>query len=68
MRTFELVSPFESAGDQGEAAQSPTLINSHNKMLSAQLYRYVAARDLYIEKDASINDEIERMRLSAYIE
>jgi len=26
---------------------------------------YVAARDLYIEKDASINDEIERMRLSA---
>jgi len=26
---------------------------------------YVASRDLYIEKDASINDEIERMRLSA---
>ncbi|MDR2517290.1 MAG: excinuclease ABC subunit B [Spirochaetaceae bacterium] len=26
---------------------------------------YVAARDLYIEKDASINDEIERMRLAA---
>ncbi len=26
---------------------------------------YVAARDLYIEKDASINDEIERLRLSA---
>ncbi|MDR2617782.1 MAG: excinuclease ABC subunit B [Treponema sp.] len=26
---------------------------------------YVAIRDLYIEKDASINDEIERMRLSA---
>ena len=26
---------------------------------------YVAKRDLYIEKDASINDEIERMRLSA---
>jgi len=26
---------------------------------------YVASRDLYIEKDASINDEIERFRLSA---
>ncbi|MDR2069264.1 MAG: excinuclease ABC subunit B [Spirochaetaceae bacterium] len=26
---------------------------------------YVASRDLYIEKDASINDEIERLRLSA---
>lgn len=26
---------------------------------------YVASRDLYIEKDASINDEIDRMRLSA---
>ncbi len=26
---------------------------------------YVAARDLYIEKDASINDEIERLRLKA---
>ena len=26
---------------------------------------YVASRDLYIEKDASINDEIDRLRLSA---
>ena len=26
---------------------------------------YVASRDLYIEKDSSINDEIERLRLSA---
>ena len=26
---------------------------------------YVPARDLYIEKDSSINDEIDRMRLSA---
>ena len=26
---------------------------------------YVASKDLYIEKDASINDEIDRMRLSA---
>ncbi|MDR2467787.1 MAG: excinuclease ABC subunit B [Spirochaetaceae bacterium] len=73
-----------------EVVQKPTLIISHNKTLSAQLYRefksffphnaveyyvsyydyyqpeaYVAARDLYIEKDASINSEIERLRLSA---
>ena len=73
-----------------ERVQRPTLIISHNKTLSAQLYRefkgffphnaveyfvsyydyyqpeaYVPARDLYIEKDASINDEIDRMRLSA---
>lgn len=73
-----------------ERVQRPTLIISHNKTLSAQLYRefknffpnnaveyfvsyydyyqpeaYVPARDLYIEKDASINDEIDRMRLRA---
>jgi excinuclease ABC subunit B len=73
-----------------EAVQRPTLIISHNKTLSAQLYRefksffpdnaveyfvsyydyyqpeaYVPARDLYIEKDASINDEIDQMRLAA---
>ena len=73
-----------------EAVQRPTLIISHNKTLSAQLYRefkdffphnaveyfvsyydyyqpeaYVPARDLYIEKDASINDEIDRLRLAA---
>jgi len=125
MRNFEVVSPFNPAGDQGEAiaaladginasdkyqtlqgvtgsgktftmakiieaVQMPTLIVSHNKTLAAQLYRefkgffpnnaveyfvsyydyyqpeaYVASRDLYIEKDASINAEIERMRLSA---
>jgi len=125
MRQFEVVSPFQPAGDQGEAisalaegirsgdkyqtlqgvtgsgktftmakiieaVQMPTLIVSHNKTLAAQLYRefkgffpnnaveyfvsyydyyqpeaYVASRDLYIEKDFSINDEIERMRLSA---
>jgi len=124
MRQFEVISPFQPAGDQGEAisalaegiragdkyqtlqgvtgsgktftmakiieaVQMPTLIVSHNKTLAAQLYRefkgffpnnaveyfvsyydyyqpeaYVASRDLYIEKDASINDEIERMRLS----
>ncbi|MDR2246619.1 MAG: excinuclease ABC subunit B [Treponema sp.] len=125
MRPFEVVSPFQPAGDQGEAIAAlsagiragdqfqtlqgvtgsgktftmakiieavgmPTLIISHNKTLAAQLYRefrgffphnaveyfvsyydyfqpeaYVASRDLYIEKDASINDEIERLRLSA---
>lgn len=73
-----------------EKVQKPTLVISHNKTLSAQLYRefkdffpnnaveyfvsyydyyqpeaYVAEKDLYIEKDASINDEIERMRLAA---
>jgi excinuclease ABC subunit B len=125
MRQFEVASPYQMAGDQGEAVaalvdgiragdkyqtlqgvtgsgktftmakiieavQMPTLIVSHNKTLAAQLYRefkgffphnaveyfvsyydyyqpeaYVVSRDLYIEKDASINDEIERMRLSA---
>lgn len=73
-----------------EKVQKPTLIISHNKTLSAQLYRefksffpnnaveyfvsyydyyqpeaYVPARDLYIEKDASINEEIDRLRLAA---
>ena len=73
-----------------EAVQRPTLIISHNKTLSAQLYRefktffpdnaveyfvsyydyyqpeaYVPARDLYIEKDASINKEIDKLRLAA---
>ncbi len=73
-----------------EAAQRPALVISHNKTLSAQLYRefkaffpenaveyfvsyydyyqpeaYVPTRDLYIEKDSSINEEIDRMRLSA---
>jgi excinuclease ABC subunit B len=125
MRQFEVVAPFQPAGDQGEAiaalaagikggdrfqvlqgvtgsgktftmakiieaVQMPTLIVSHNKTLAAQLFRefkgffpynaveyfvsyydyyqpeaYVPSRDLYIEKDASINDEIERLRLSA---
>ena len=125
MRPFEVVSPFEPSGDQGQAieklaegflrgdkyqtlkgvtgsgktftmakiiekVQRPTLILSHNKTLSAQLYRefksffpnnaveyfvsyydyyqpeaYVAARDLYIEKDCDINKEIDQLRLSA---
>ena len=125
MRKFEVVSPYQPSGDQGQAieklsagflrgdrfqtlkgvtgsgktftmakiiekVQRPTLIISHNKTLSAQLYRefksffphnaveyfvsyydyyqpeaYVPARDLYIEKDASINDEIDKLRLAA---
>ena len=73
-----------------EKVQRPTLIISHNKTLSAQLYRefkgffpnnaveyfvsyydyyqpeaYVPARDLYIEKDCAVNDEIDRLRLAA---
>lgn len=73
-----------------EAVQRPTLIISHNKTLSAQLFRefktffpenaveyfvsyydyyqpeaYVPARDLYIEKDADVNREIDRLRLAA---
>lgn len=73
-----------------EQIQRPTLVLSHNKTLSAQLYRefktffpdnaveyfvstydyyqpeaYVPGKDLYIEKDADINQEIDRMRLSA---
>ncbi len=73
-----------------EKVQRPTLIISHNKTLSAQLYRefksffpenaveyfvsyydyyqpeaYVPARDLFIEKDASINKEIDNLRIKA---
>jgi excinuclease ABC subunit B len=68
----------------------PTLVITHNKTLSAQLYRefkeffpenrveyfvsyydyyqpeaYVPELDLYIEKDAKTNDEIEALRLRA---
>ena len=122
---FELVSPFEPAGDQPQAiaalveglrearkeqvlmgvtgsgktftmanviqaVQKPTLVLSHNKTLAAQLYAefkeffprnavhyfvsyydyyqpeaYIPQRDIYIEKDASINQEIDRLRLAA---
>ncbi len=73
-----------------EKVQRPTLIISHNKTLSAQLYRefksffpnnaveyfvsyydyyqpeaYVPSRDLYIEKDAAVNKEIDQLRLKA---
>ncbi len=122
---FELVSPFQLAGDQPAATQSlaegilrgdraqtllgvtgsgktmamartielvqkPTLVLCHNKTLAAQLcaefreffpknaveyfvsyfdyYQpeaYVPSTDTYIEKDSSVNDEIERLRHSA---
>ena len=122
---FELVSPYQPAGDQPQAiarltegvlsraehqvllgvtgsgktftvanviknVQKPTLVISHNKTLAAQLYAefksffpanaveyfvsyfdyyqpeaYIPRTDTYIEKDSSVNDEIERLRLSA---
>jgi excinuclease ABC subunit B len=122
---FQLVSPFEPAGDQPAAIaelvrgikaskknqvlmgvtgsgktftmanviqqmQRPTLVLSHNKTLAAQLYSefreffpnnavhyfvsyydyyqpeaYIPQRDIYIEKDASINQEIDRLRLAS---
>jgi excinuclease ABC subunit B len=122
---FELVTPYELAGDQPRATaalaegvlrgdraqtllgvtgsgktlamakvvelvQKPTLVLCHNKTLAAQLcaefreffprnaveyfvsyfdyYQpeaYVPHTDTYIEKDSSINDEIERLRHSA---
>ena len=122
---FQLVSPFEPAGDQPQAiealtagirdqrkhqvlmgvtgsgktftlanviqhVQKPTLVISHNKTLAAQLYSefkeffphnavhyfvsyydyyqpeaYIPQRDIYIEKDASINEEIDRLRLAS---
>jgi excinuclease ABC subunit B len=122
---FELVAPYQPAGDQpaaiealvqgieeGRAAQvlmgvtgsgktftmanviarvgRPTLVLSHNKTLAAQLYAefrdffphnavhyfvsyydyyqpeaYIPQRDIYIEKDAAINKEIDRLRLAA---
>jgi excinuclease ABC subunit B len=122
---FELVSPFQPAGDQpqaiarlvggfreGKACQTlmgatgtgktmtaactiaqinkPTLVLAHNKTLAAQLYKelrgffprnavhffisyydyyqpeaYIPQRDIYIEKDALINENIDRLRLAA---
>ena len=122
---FNLVSPYQPAGDQpraieallrgfneGKAAQvllgatgtgktftashvianlnRPTLVLAHNKTLAAQLYQefkaffpdnavnyfvsyydyyqpeaYIPQRDIYIEKDAQINENIDRLRLAA---
>ena len=122
---FQLVSPFQPAGDQPQAiealveglrrgkreqvlmgvtgsgktftmanviqaVQRPTLVMSHNKTLAAQLYAefkeffphnavhyfvsyydyyqpeaYIPQRDIYIEKDAAVNQQIDRLRLAA---
>ena len=122
---FNLVSPFQPAGDQpaaidklasaflaGQNRQTllgvtgsgktftaahvianlgkPALILSHNKTLAAQLYKefksffphnavhyfisyydyyqpeaYIPQRDIYIEKDSAINENIDRLRLAA---
>jgi len=122
---FELVAPYQPAGDQPQAIahlvdgfeaglahqvllgvtgsgktytiakviegiQKPALVMAPNKTLAAQLYgefksffphnaveyfvsyydyyqpeAYVPASDTYIEKDSSINEHIEQMRLSA---
>ncbi len=122
---FDLVSPYQPAGDQPQAITKlveglkqdqrhqtllgvtgsgktftmanviaqwgrPTLVMSHNKTLAAQLYgelksyfpnnaveffisyydyyqpeAYVPQSDTYIEKDTSINDDIDRLRLRA---
>jgi len=122
---FELVAPYQPAGDQPAAIDAlvrgaqegrgsqvlmgvtgsgktftmanviarvgrPTLVLSHNKTLAAQLYAefrdffphnavhyfvsyydyyqpeaYIPQRDIYIEKDAAINKEIDRLRLAA---
>ena len=124
-RAFEVVAPFEPAGDQPSAiealaagvadghpfqtllgitgsgksatiawtierAQRPTLVLAPNKSLAAQLANelrelfphnrveyfvsyydyyqpeaYMPASDTYIEKDSSVNDEIDRLRHSA---
>ena len=121
---FELVSPYQPAGDQPQAIakltdavlsgakhqtllgvtgsgktftianvikniERPTLVISHNKTLAAQLYAefksffpnnaveyfvsyfdyyqpeaYIPRTDTFVEKDSSVNEEIERMRLS----
>ena len=121
---FEIVAPYQPAGDQPQAIEKltagleagakhqvllgvtgsgktftvanviknikkPTLVISHNKTLAAQLYAefksffpnnaveyfvsyfdyyqpeaYIPRTDTYIEKDSSVNDEIERLRLS----
>ncbi len=125
MPRFEVISPFEPAGDQPqaieelaegireglpyqtlmgatgtgktfsmskviEAVQKPTIVISHNKTLAAQLYgefrsffpnnaveyfisyydyyqpeAYKPVTDTFIEKEADINDEINRLRLRA---
>ena len=47
------------------ALNKPTLIISHNKTDYYQPEAYVPQSDTYIAKDSSINDEIDKLRLSA---
>src|SRR5438034_11519305 len=121
---FELLAPYQPAGDQPPAIEKltagilsgakhqtllgvtgsgktftvanviknvdkPTLVISHNKTLAAQLYAefksffpnnaveyfvsyfdfyqpeaYIPRTDTFVEKDSSVNEEIERLRLS----
>src|SRR6266700_4186636 len=122
---FELVAPYQPAGDQPQAiarltesilsraehqtllgvtgsgktftianviknVAKPTLVISHNKTLAAQLYSefksffpgnaveyfvsyfdyyqpeaYIPSSDVYIEKESTVNDELDRLRLAA---
>lgn len=124
-KKFQVVSPYEPAGDQQaaikelvtnlndgtkeqillgatgtgktftianviEQVQKPTLVLAHNKTLAGQLYSelkeflpnnaveyfvsyydyfqpeaYVPSSDTFIEKDSSVNDEIDKLRHSA---
>ena len=61
-----------------QALNKPTLIISHNKTLAGQLYGemkeffpenaveyFVSYYDSYIAKDSAVNDEIDKLRLSA---
>ncbi len=82
-KTFTMANVIEKLG-------LPTIVISHNKTLSAQLYgefkqffpenaveyfvsyydyyqpeAYVPESDTFIEKDASVNEEIERLRMKA---
>ena len=72
-KTFTIANVIANVG-------KPVLILSHNKTLAAQLYEemrgfsyydyyhpeaYLPTTDTYIEKDLAINEEIDRLRLSA---
>ena len=60
-----------------QQVQKPTLVLAHNKTLAGQLYsefkeffpennvEYFVSSDTYIEKDSSVNDEIDKLRHSA---
>src|ERR1700741_3912480 len=66
---FRLAQLYEPSGDQPAASVKLAAGNEVEYFVSYYDYcqpeAYVPARDLYIEKDSSINDHIEQMRLSA---